>query len=43
MNCSGNSAIEGRAEVSLAMLPLLFLDALALFFLTNKAIKNETT
>jgi len=41
MNCSGNSALEGWAAVNLAMLPLLCLAALALFFLTNKAIKNK--
>lgn len=41
MNYSGNSALEGWAAVNLAMLPLLCLAALALFFLTNKAIKNE--
>ncbi|HBY11623.1 MAG TPA: MFS transporter, partial [Rhodobacteraceae bacterium] len=37
MNCSGNSALEGWAAVNLAMLPLLFLAALALFFLTKTA------
>ena len=37
MNCSGNSALEGWTAVNLAMLPLLFLAALALFFLTKTA------
>ena len=41
MNCSGDTALEGWAAVNLAMLPILFLAALALFFLTKTANKNE--